>query len=122
MTLVCAAQACGPLTNALVRWPIALHFGWISAASLVNLNNWRAATPRRETRGAAEHTRTQLTSTRTQLTEPRTRPAAAAAPLQTQWRRPTPRARTLCRVFAQAREGALAPPAQRGRGEREWRR
>lgn len=32
----------GPVANALVRWPIALHFGWISAASLVNLNNWLA--------------------------------------------------------------------------------
>ena len=32
----------GPVANAVVRWPIALHFGWISAASLVNLNNWLA--------------------------------------------------------------------------------
>ena len=32
----------GPLGNALVRWPVALHFGWITAASLVNLNNWLA--------------------------------------------------------------------------------
>jgi hypothetical protein len=37
------------VANALVRWPVALHFGWISAASLVNLNNWlaRAAAPLR---------------------------------------------------------------------------
>ena len=28
--------------NALVRWPIVLHLGWISAASLVNANNWLA--------------------------------------------------------------------------------
>jgi hypothetical protein len=32
----------GPLCNAIVRWPVALHFGWITAASLVNLNNWLA--------------------------------------------------------------------------------
>ena len=32
----------GPVANAVVRWPIALHFGWISAASLVALNNWLA--------------------------------------------------------------------------------
>jgi len=32
----------GPLANALVRWPIVLHFGWICAAALVNLNNWLA--------------------------------------------------------------------------------
>jgi len=38
---ICAAGY-GPLGNALVRWPVALHFGWISAASLVNLNNWLA--------------------------------------------------------------------------------
>jgi hypothetical protein len=31
-----------PLVNALVRWPIVLHLGWISAASLVNANNWLA--------------------------------------------------------------------------------
>lgn len=39
----------GGVANALVRWPVALHFGWISAASLVNLNNWlaRAAAPLR---------------------------------------------------------------------------
>ena len=30
------------LSNALVRWPIVLHLGWITAASLVNLNNWLA--------------------------------------------------------------------------------
>ena len=32
----------GPLTNALVRWPLTLHFGWICAAALVNFNNWLA--------------------------------------------------------------------------------
>jgi hypothetical protein len=26
--------------NVLVRWPVTLHFGWITAAALVNLNNW----------------------------------------------------------------------------------
>jgi len=30
------------VANAFVRWPVALHFGWITAASLVNLNNWLA--------------------------------------------------------------------------------
>ena len=30
------------MANAVVRWPVALHFGWITAASLVNLNNWLA--------------------------------------------------------------------------------
>jgi hypothetical protein len=25
-----------------VRWPLALHLGWITAAALVNLNNWLA--------------------------------------------------------------------------------
>eukprot|EP00966_Prymnesium_polylepis_P088604 2050486-Prymnesium_polylepis.1 len=30
------------LDNAFVRVPVALHFGWITAASLVNLNNWLA--------------------------------------------------------------------------------
>ena len=28
--------------NALVRWPVTLHFGWVVAASLVNGNNWLA--------------------------------------------------------------------------------
>ncbi len=28
--------------DALVRWPIVLHFGWLTAASLVNANNWLA--------------------------------------------------------------------------------
>ena len=28
--------------NVLVRWPLTLHFGWITAASLVNFNNWLA--------------------------------------------------------------------------------
>ena len=28
--------------NAFVRWPVALHFGWITAAALVNLNNYLA--------------------------------------------------------------------------------
>ena len=36
------SQAYGTVANALVRWPVTLHFGWISAASLVNLNNWLA--------------------------------------------------------------------------------
>ena len=36
------ATSYGPLGNALVRWPVALHFGWITAASLVNLHNWLA--------------------------------------------------------------------------------
>ena len=30
------------LADAFVRWPIVLHLGWISAASLVNLNNYLA--------------------------------------------------------------------------------
>ena len=34
----------GALGNALVRWPVALHFGWITAAALVNANNWLART------------------------------------------------------------------------------
>ena len=35
-------RALPPLTDALVRWPIVLHFGWITSASLVNWNNWLA--------------------------------------------------------------------------------
>lgn len=44
----------GPLGNALVRWPVALHFGWITAASLVNLHNWlaRRGTPLRQKEAA----------------------------------------------------------------------
>lgn len=45
----------GSVGNALVRWPVALHFGWITAASLVNLNNYlaRRGTPLRVREGAA---------------------------------------------------------------------
>lgn len=35
-------RALPPSIDALVRWPIVLHFGWITAASLVNWNNWLA--------------------------------------------------------------------------------
>ena len=42
------------LGNALVRWPVAPHFGWITAASLVNLHNWlaRRGTPLRQKEAA----------------------------------------------------------------------
>jgi hypothetical protein len=36
------ATSIGALSNVLVRWPLTLHFGWISCAALVNLNNWLA--------------------------------------------------------------------------------
>lgn len=49
------ATGYGPLGNALVRWPLTLHFGWICAAALVNLNNWlaRRASSLRVREGAA---------------------------------------------------------------------
>ncbi|CAK0912136.1 unnamed protein product [Prorocentrum cordatum] len=37
-----AEGALGAVAGALVRLPITLHFGWISCAALVNLNNWMA--------------------------------------------------------------------------------
>ena len=37
-------SAVGALGSLLVRWPLTLHFGWISCAALVNLNNFLART------------------------------------------------------------------------------
>jgi hypothetical protein len=34
----------GRLGNVLVRWPVTLHYGWITAATLVNTNNWISRT------------------------------------------------------------------------------
>lgn len=31
-----------PGLNLMVRWPLVLHFGWVTAAALVNFNNWLA--------------------------------------------------------------------------------
>lgn len=38
------APSVGGLGNLLVRWPLTLHFGWISCAALVNFNNFLART------------------------------------------------------------------------------